>query len=172
MLLVPGFRLHIIQKRLGKRKLHHDLAGVIGDFENRIQKFGFGRFRLQQLADHGTPDLPGMVGIAQNLAVRVCDKVIAKTRIEEISWHEMSYGRHGGRCNAGSHAASRRKTSRSPEPYELCGGIDVTAGAAALAADTLETKMTSKTPKTWKTPKIVEVQVGMEINMYASATGK
>jgi len=25
---------------------------------------------------------------------------------------------------------------------------------------------------TWKTPKIVEVQVGMEINMYACATRK
>jgi coenzyme PQQ precursor peptide PqqA len=27
-------------------------------------------------------------------------------------------------------------------------------------------------PMTWKTPKIVEVQVGMEINMYASASRK
>lgn len=32
--------------------------------------------------------------------------------------------------------------------------------------------MTANPPKTWKTPKIVEVQVGMEINMYASATSK
>lgn len=32
--------------------------------------------------------------------------------------------------------------------------------------------MTEKAPKTWKTPKIVEVAVGMEINMYACAAPK
>jgi coenzyme PQQ precursor peptide PqqA len=32
--------------------------------------------------------------------------------------------------------------------------------------------MTLKTPKTWKSPKIVEVPVGMEINMYACAVRK
>jgi coenzyme PQQ precursor peptide PqqA len=29
-----------------------------------------------------------------------------------------------------------------------------------------------ETPMAWKTPKIVEVQVGMEINMYACAARK
>jgi coenzyme PQQ precursor peptide PqqA len=33
-------------------------------------------------------------------------------------------------------------------------------------------QMTWETQMTWKTPKIVEVQVGMEINMYVCATRK
>jgi coenzyme PQQ precursor peptide PqqA len=37
---------------------------------------------------------------------------------------------------------------------------------ASIAPITWETRMT------WKTPKIVEVQVGMEINMYVCATRK
>jgi coenzyme PQQ precursor peptide PqqA len=41
--------------------------------------------------------------------------------------------------------------------------VDVGASAAPI---TWETQMT------WKTPKIVEVQVGMEINMYACAARK
>jgi len=38
--------------------------------------------------------------------------------------------------------------------------------APNVCANTWETQMT------WKTPKIVEVQVGMEINMYVCATRK
>jgi coenzyme PQQ precursor peptide PqqA len=38
--------------------------------------------------------------------------------------------------------------------------------ARAFAPITWETRMT------WRTPKIVEVQVGMEINMYVCATRK
>ena len=33
-------------------------------------------------------------------------------------------------------------------------------------------QVTWETQMTWKTPKIVEVQVGMEINMYVCATRK
>jgi len=33
-------------------------------------------------------------------------------------------------------------------------------------------QITWETGMTWKTPKIVEVQVGMEINMYVCATRK
>jgi coenzyme PQQ precursor peptide PqqA len=39
-------------------------------------------------------------------------------------------------------------------------------GGASLAPINWETRMS------WKTPKIVEVQVGMEINMYVCATRK
>jgi coenzyme PQQ precursor peptide PqqA len=46
-------------------------------------------------------------------------------------------------------------------------GVGPTFSAArAFAPITWETRMT------WKTPKIVEVQVGMEINMYVCATRK
>jgi coenzyme PQQ precursor peptide PqqA len=40
------------------------------------------------------------------------------------------------------------------------------SGGANVAQTTWETRMT------WKTPKIVEVPVGMEINMYACAARK
>jgi coenzyme PQQ precursor peptide PqqA len=49
--------------------------------------------------------------------------------------------------------------------HRACVGSRFNA-ARAFAPITWETRMT------WKTPKIVEVQVGMEINMYVCATRK
>jgi coenzyme PQQ precursor peptide PqqA len=52
-------------------------------------------------------------------------------------------------------------------PYlrDVRGGLRLSAGATSRQT-TWETRMT------WKTPKIVEVPVGMEINMYACAARK
>jgi len=47
-----------------------------------------------------------------------------------------------------------------------CACVGSRFGAAPCAPITWETRMS------WKTPKIVEVQVGMEINMYVCATRK
>jgi coenzyme PQQ precursor peptide PqqA len=49
---------------------------------------------------------------------------------------------------------------------KFCGGPTLERGAGQSANSTRETRMT------WKTPKIVEVPVGMEINMYACAARK
>jgi coenzyme PQQ precursor peptide PqqA len=48
---------------------------------------------------------------------------------------------------------------------QACAGLTLKS-AQVLRQVTWETQMT------WKTPKIVEVQVGMEINMYVCATRK
>ncbi len=48
---------------------------------------------------------------------------------------------------------------------QACAGLTFKS-AQVLRQVTWETQMT------WKTPKIVEVQVGMEINMYVCATRK
>jgi coenzyme PQQ precursor peptide PqqA len=45
-------------------------------------------------------------------------------------------------------------------------------GRLTLGSAQVLRQMTWETQMTWKTPKIVEVQVGMEINMYVCATRK
>ena len=52
----------------------------------------------------------------------------------------------------------------------VLGSTPARSRAKLLASDFLQT--TWETRMTWKTPKIVEVPVGMEINMYACAARK
>jgi coenzyme PQQ precursor peptide PqqA len=52
----------------------------------------------------------------------------------------------------------------------VLGSTSARPRAKLLASDFLQT--TWETRMTWKTPKIVEVPVGMEINMYACAARK
>jgi coenzyme PQQ precursor peptide PqqA len=57
---------------------------------------------------------------------------------------------------------------RSPD-----AGTCITSEAALGSTSARTSRQTTwETPMSWKTPKIVEVPVGMEINMYACAARK
>jgi coenzyme PQQ precursor peptide PqqA len=51
-------------------------------------------------------------------------------------------------------------------------GTCATSGVALGSAGATSRETAWETQMTWKTPKIVEVPVGMEINMYACAARK
>src|ERR1700730_16841247 len=76
-----------VDDRFCKRKLQHDLAFVIGHFEDRIQKATLRAFGLQQLPDHYPCNFPGAIGIAQLFAFGIGDQLVADTGVEEISRH-------------------------------------------------------------------------------------
>jgi len=77
---------HVVQ-RLGKGKLQHDLAGIVGHLEDRIHEARFHGFGPEQFPDHGAGDFPGAIGVAQVLALGIGDQLIADPRVEEISGH-------------------------------------------------------------------------------------
>src|ERR1700682_4033054 len=62
-----------IENRLGKRKLQHDLAFIVRDFEDRTQQTPLGAFGLQQFPDHGPRNFPCAIGIAQLFAFGIGD---------------------------------------------------------------------------------------------------
>jgi len=92
-----------VQQRFGKRKLQHDLAGIIGHFEDRIHEAGFHGFGLEQFPDHGAGHFPGAIGIAQLLALGVGNQLVVDPRVEEISGHRSQpLPLQGARTGAGA----------------------------------------------------------------------
>jgi hypothetical protein len=82
-----------IEDGLCKRKLQHDLAVVVGDFQDCVQYTGLLAFGFQQLADGGSRHLPGMIGIAQFLALGIEDQFRADAGVKVIFGHDdQSYG--------------------------------------------------------------------------------
>jgi hypothetical protein len=89
-------RRHVgeVQDRFGKGEFQHNLAGLVGHFEDRFQKTALGAFGLQQFPDHGARDFPGPIGITQLFAFGIGDQLIADSGIEEIA-------RHGSKSTSG-----------------------------------------------------------------------
>jgi len=77
-----------IEDGFGKRELKHDLPFVVGHFENCIQHARLAAFGFQQLSDRGSRNLPGVIGVAQILALGVEDQFLPDPGVEVISWHE------------------------------------------------------------------------------------
>ena len=75
-----------IEDGFGEGKFEHDLAFIIGHFQNRVQKTTLGVFGLQQFPDHGPRDLPCAIRIPQLFAFRIGDQVVADTGVEKIPW--------------------------------------------------------------------------------------
>ena len=63
--------------------------------------------------------------------------------------------------------SSHARNSASMFPLALRPGAPRFSSGVSIAP-----KLVGRTRMTWKTPKIVEVPVGMEINMYACAARK
>src|SRR5665213_2745822 len=78
-----------VEDRLGKRKLQHDLAVVVSDFEGRTQKPVLDAFGLQYFPNHRPRDLPGTIGIAQLFAFGVGDQFVPDPGVEKIAWHGL-----------------------------------------------------------------------------------
>src|SRR3984885_6249302 len=75
---------------LGKRKLEHDLALVIGHFEDRPHQV-LHSLDPQKLMDLRGGNLPGAIRVAQLFAFRIGDHLVTDSRIEKVS-------RHGRTC--------------------------------------------------------------------------
>jgi hypothetical protein len=78
-----------LDQDLGEWKLQHHLAVLVGDDQRRRQELGVVALILQDVDDHGSGDLPGVVRIAKLLALGVGNGVVANPGVEKVA-------RHGG----------------------------------------------------------------------------
>src|SRR5436305_6204359 len=68
---VPGCGIvRGIQDGFGIRKLQHDVSFLVADFHDRAQQV-LTAFRAEQFPDRPTRHVPGLVGVAQVLALRI-----------------------------------------------------------------------------------------------------
>src|SRR5260370_33669270 len=80
-----------IENCFSERKLQHDLAFIVGHFEDRVQETALRAFGLQQLPDHGPRDFPCAIGIAQFLAFGIRTQLDSDAGVEEIPRHRAKY---------------------------------------------------------------------------------
>src|SRR6266481_5955678 len=83
------WRVRNVQDRFGKRKFQHDLAFIVGHFEDGIEEAGLCAFGLQQLPDRGPRNFPCAIGIAQLFAFGIGNQLVADTSVEEVSRHGL-----------------------------------------------------------------------------------
>src|SRR4029450_12606303 len=172
-------RVRKVQHRLGKRKLQHDLTFAVGHFENGIQEAGLCAFGFQQLPDHRRRNFPCTIGIAQLFAFGIGNQLVADAGVEEIFRHcsDPPLGRLKVRNRrqltspfAVQHKANGIKTGlKKISLANFWFRITLSAWAESVRLKKLKKE---RAKMAWKTPKIVEVPVGMEINMYACAARK
>src|SRR5258707_446759 len=113
-----------IENRFGKRKLQHDLAFIVGHFEDRVQETALRAFGLQQLPDHGPRDFPCAIGIAQLLAFGIGDQLVSDAGVEEIPRHwakSSSVGALVTKNQRQSHTFFVRNTPGDVEPKSASG---------------------------------------------------
>src|SRR3954465_4181103 len=90
--LMPGrWRLVRRGQCLGERELQHHLALLVGDHQRGGEDVGILALLLEQIDDHRLGDLPGVIGVAQLLALDVGDGVVANPGVEEVAGHGFSY---------------------------------------------------------------------------------
>jgi hypothetical protein len=77
-----------IKDSFGKRELQHDLPFIVSYFEDCIEYACLAAFDFQQLSDCSSRNLPGVIGIAQLLALGIEDKFFSNAGIEIILWHD------------------------------------------------------------------------------------
>src|SRR5205085_10720258 len=83
-----------IDERLGKWELEHDLAVVIGDFDDGLEQVRLGAFGLEQFTDHGARHFPCAIEVAQLVALGIVDDLIANPGVEKVSRHHpIQWGR-------------------------------------------------------------------------------
>jgi coenzyme PQQ precursor peptide PqqA len=215
---VAIIRIGVIKDGFCKGKLEHDLALVIGHFENGAHQI-FHALDPEQLMDHGACDLPGAIRIAQLFSFGICDQLVADSRIEEVSRHDRTClgwwsGFGSGRQWAARglsqllyqevagtswpirdvHPRHKNPLMRHwfdgnplPIPENIVRRNNFTSPGrrgkdsagelfvlyyACRQGGVRPVATQRKAKMAWKAPKIVEVPVGMEINMYACAARK
>jgi len=64
-------------------KLEHDLAFLIGHFNDRVDQAGMRAFNLEDFPDHSARDFPRAIGISQDFSVGINDQLVADPCIEK-----------------------------------------------------------------------------------------
>src|SRR3954465_1209538 len=77
--------------RLGEWELQHHLALLVGDHQRGGEYVRVLALLLEQIDDHRLGDLPGMIGVAQFLALDIGNGVVADPGVEEVTGHGFSY---------------------------------------------------------------------------------
>src|ERR1035438_10293363 len=103
--------IRLVEKRLCKRELEHDLAVVVGDLDDGVEQARLRAFGPEQFTDHGPRHFPCAIDVAQLVPLGIVDQLIADPGVEKISRHDaIQWGR---KCKKGRYADFTSSLSRA-----------------------------------------------------------